>query len=66
MRANFPYAATPLDAIKQADLRPVTPYYATFSEIFRDGVRHALGNGGELPGNFTTRLANALKGITTD
>jgi multiple sugar transport system substrate-binding protein len=66
VRANFPYAATLLDAIKQADLRPVTPYYATFSEVFRDGVRHALANGGELPPNVTTRLANALKGITTD
>jgi multiple sugar transport system substrate-binding protein len=66
VRTNFPYAATLLDAIKQADLRPVTPYYATFSDIFRDGVRYALANGGELPPNVTTRLANALKGITTD
>jgi multiple sugar transport system substrate-binding protein len=66
VRANFPYAATLLDAIKQADLRPVTPYYAMFSETFREGVRFALGNGGELPPNFTTRLANALKGITVD
>jgi multiple sugar transport system substrate-binding protein len=66
VRANFPYAVTLLDAIKQADPRPVTPYYAMFSETFRAGVRYALGNGGELPPNFTTRLANALKGITTD
>jgi multiple sugar transport system substrate-binding protein len=66
VRANFPYAVTLLDAIKQADLRPVTPYYAMFSETFREGVRYALGNGGELPPKFTTRLANALKGITTD
>jgi multiple sugar transport system substrate-binding protein len=66
VRANFPYAVTLLDAIKQADLRPVTPYYAMFSQVFREGVRYALGNGGELPANFATRLANALKGITTD
>ena len=66
VRANFPYAGALLDAIQQADLRPVTPYYALFSEVFRQGVRQALTNGGELPPGFANRLANALKGITTE
>jgi multiple sugar transport system substrate-binding protein len=64
VRAKFPYAATLLDAIKQADLRPVTPYYATFSEVFRRGVIHALANGGQLPDGFAAHLTDALKGIT--
>lgn len=60
---KYRYAATLLDAIRQARNRPDTPYYALFSEVFREGVRQALANGGELPDGFADRLADALKGV---
>jgi multiple sugar transport system substrate-binding protein len=66
VRANFPYTQVLLEAIKQADQRPVTPYYATFSAVFRQGVRYALTNGGELPDGFAARLTGALKGTIPD
>nr|MDT0659049.1 extracellular solute-binding protein [Micromonospora sp. DSM 115978] len=61
--AQYPYARTLLDAIRQADTRPDTPYYALFGEVFRDGLLEALHNGGELPADFSDRLADALRGV---
>jgi ABC-type glycerol-3-phosphate transport system substrate-binding protein len=61
-----PYAPHLRDAIASARLRPVTPYYARFSETFREGMRHAMANDGALPDGpdaFAERLAGALRGF---
>ncbi|MFC4107331.1 extracellular solute-binding protein [Micromonospora zhanjiangensis] len=63
VRKVYPYADTLLDAVKQARLRPDTRYYAEFSRVFREGVRQALANGGQLPAGFSDRLSRALKGV---
>jgi multiple sugar transport system substrate-binding protein len=63
VQEQYAYAETLLDAIKQARPRPDTPHYALFSKVFRQGVREALANGGQLPDGFAARLADALKGI---
>ncbi len=62
VQAKYPYAQTLLTAVQQARLRPVTPHYAQFSAKFREGVHHALDNGGTLPPGFAESLSAALKG----
>jgi multiple sugar transport system substrate-binding protein len=57
------YAPDLREAIQMARPRPLTPYYSRFSEVFRQGVRHALHNGGEIPDRFADQLANALQGL---
>lgn len=58
---RYGYAQDLLGAIKLARLRPVTPHYQQFSEVFRNGVYEALTNG-DLPDDFASRLNEALKG----
>ncbi len=58
---RYRYAQDLLRAIKSAKLRPVTPHYERFSEIFRNGVDEALRNG-DLPKDFANQLSEALKG----
>lgn len=49
-------------AIEGARLRPITPHYARFSAVFREGVKHALDHGGKVPADFKDKLTKALKG----
>ncbi|MCG8923618.1 extracellular solute-binding protein [Lentzea sp. CC55] len=59
---QHPYAGTLLDAIEDARLRPVTPYYSRFSDEFRAVIRYALDHDGALPGNAEQALTAALQG----
>jgi len=63
IRERYGYADTLRDAITQADQRPDTPYYALFSSVFRQGIRDALDNGGQLPDDFADELSDALRGV---
>ncbi len=58
----YRYAPTLLEAIRSARTRPVTPHYSQFSETFRQIVRQALANGGQLPDDAESRLEGALQG----
>ncbi|GAA1601182.1 extracellular solute-binding protein [Catellatospora bangladeshensis] len=62
VRKAFPYADDLLTAVRAARLRPVTPRYAQFSEVFRRGVGYALRHGGQLPDGFADALRAALSG----
>jgi multiple sugar transport system substrate-binding protein len=66
VRLRYPYSQTLLAAIRRAQQRPVTPYYAAFSEVFREGVQHALANGGQPPDGFAGRLEDALRGVSRE
>jgi multiple sugar transport system substrate-binding protein len=59
---RYRYAPVLLDALRAARPRPVTPHYPRFTEVFRDIVRSALRNGGQLPADATRALADALRG----
>ncbi|GHH59356.1 extracellular solute-binding protein [Lentzea cavernae] len=59
---QHPYSGTLLDAIEDARLRPVTPYYSRFSDEFRAVIRYALDHDGELPANAEKSLTDALQG----
>jgi multiple sugar transport system substrate-binding protein len=59
---KYPYALTLLAAIRQARPRPVTPYYARFSEEFRRVVGEAMDAQGQLPPDAARRLDDALDG----
>jgi multiple sugar transport system substrate-binding protein len=59
---KYAYAPVLLDAVRSARPRPVTPHYARFTEVFRQLVRSALSNGGQLPPNATAALRDALRG----
>jgi multiple sugar transport system substrate-binding protein len=59
---KYRYALTLLSAIRQARPRPVTPYYAGFSEEFRGVIRQAMDAEGQLPADATDRLTDALNG----
>ncbi|MFD4638586.1 extracellular solute-binding protein [Lentzea sp. NPDC058436] len=59
---EHPYSSTLLDAIEDARLRPVTPYYSRFSDEFRAVVRYALDHDGALPANAEESLTAALQG----
>jgi multiple sugar transport system substrate-binding protein len=61
--AAYPYAPVLREAIEGARQRPVTPYYAPFSEVFRAGVRAALGMGGTLTAGFAGQLTDAMRGL---
>lgn len=58
----YRYAPTLLEAIQLARTRPITPHYSQFSETFRQIVRQALANGGQLPDDAKSRLEGALQG----
>jgi multiple sugar transport system substrate-binding protein len=58
----YRYAPTLLEAIQSARTRPITPHYSQFSETFRQLVRQALANGGQLPDDAKARLEGALEG----
>jgi multiple sugar transport system substrate-binding protein len=58
----YRYAPTLLEAIQFARTRPITPHYSQFSETFRQIVRQALANGGQLPDDAKSRLEGALEG----
>lgn len=62
IKERYPYAQDLLEAIRGARLRPVTPHYSRFSEVFREEVHTALESGRPLPEDFAERLSEALKG----
>ena len=59
---QYKYARVLLEAIERSRLRPATPYYNRFSEVFRNVVHEALRDGKPLPPDFPDRLREALKG----
>jgi multiple sugar transport system substrate-binding protein len=50
-----------LAALNDARLRPVTPCYVEFSQLFRKGIDVALDNDGRLEGSFGRELAEVLR-----
>jgi multiple sugar transport system substrate-binding protein len=62
VQQNHPYAQRLLESVEGANLRPVTPHYARFSEEFRVGVRYAMEHSGQLPDGFADSLQAALDG----
>jgi multiple sugar transport system substrate-binding protein len=60
--AKYKYAVPLRKAIEGARLRPITPHYARFSAVFREGVKYALDHGGKVPPDFKDKLTKALKG----
>jgi multiple sugar transport system substrate-binding protein len=60
-----PYASTLLTAIRDAKLRPVTPHYWLFSQVFRQVVTEALNGDGQITDAQISRLQRALKGKRT-
>lgn len=61
----FTYAKRPgaehiLAALNSARLRPITPCYVEFSQVFRDGIGWALNSGGEFQEGFPRELAEVL------
>jgi multiple sugar transport system substrate-binding protein len=59
---NYGYATTLLAAVKDARLRPVTPYYPRFSSVFRDVVTEVLDTGRDVNDHDVRRLEAALEG----
>jgi multiple sugar transport system substrate-binding protein len=59
---NYGYATTLLEAVKDAKLRPVTPYYGRFSSVFRDIVTDILDTGRDVTDHDVRRLQDALDG----
>jgi multiple sugar transport system substrate-binding protein len=62
---DYPYASRLLTAIGDAELRPVTPHYWLFSQVFRQVVTESLDGDGELSDAQLDRLQRALKGKST-
>ena len=62
IKERYPYAQDLLEATRSARLRPVTPYYSRFSEVFREEVHKALESRRPLSEDFAERLSEALKG----
>jgi multiple sugar transport system substrate-binding protein len=62
IRLNYGYATTLLEAVKDAKLRPVTPYYDTFSREFRRIVTDVFTTGRDVSDNDVRRLQDALEG----
>jgi multiple sugar transport system substrate-binding protein len=56
-KSTRPYAGRLSSTIDRAWSRPVISNYAKFSDEFRQGVRAALNNGGQLPPDLGQRLA---------
>ncbi len=48
------------DALNQARLRPITPHYTEFSQVFRQGIARALNNNGKLEDGFAAALADIV------
>jgi multiple sugar transport system substrate-binding protein len=65
IQRGYPYATTLLTAIRDAELRPVTPHYWLFSQVFRQVVSQALDNQGEFTDSQLHALERALKGKRT-
>jgi multiple sugar transport system substrate-binding protein len=62
IRRDYGYAATLLQSVKDAKLRPVTPYYGRFSATFRSIVLEALRTGNDVSANDVRRLQDSLEG----
>ena len=62
IRLNYGYATTLLEAVKDARLRPVTPYYDAFSREFRRIVTEIFRDGRDVSDNDVRRLEDALEG----
>lgn len=62
IQRNYPYASKLLTAIGDAELRPVTPHYWLFSQVFRQVVTEALDGDGEITDAQIKQLERALKG----
>jgi multiple sugar transport system substrate-binding protein len=62
---TYPYASTLLTSIRDAELRPLTPYYSLFSATFRRVVNAALDHDGEITDDQLRQLQRALKGKQT-
>jgi multiple sugar transport system substrate-binding protein len=65
IQRDYPYASTLLTAIGDAELRPVTPHYWLFSQVFRRVVNQALDGDGEITDAQLRQLERALKGKGT-
>lgn len=62
IQATYPYASILLAAVGDAQLRPVTPHYWLFSQVFRQVMTTALNGDGEISQDQIDRLEQALKG----
>jgi hypothetical protein len=58
--AKRPDAPAIQAALNVARVRPVTPCYVEFSQLFRDGIDRALSDGGKLREEFPRELAEVL------
>jgi multiple sugar transport system substrate-binding protein len=58
----YPYVAIVENALENAELRPVQPHYARFSQVFRAAVDGYLRQGRPLPDDIQSQLVGALKG----
>ncbi len=65
IRRNYGYAKLLLAAVQDAELRPVTPHYATFSEKFHRIVKRVLRSGNDVTRNDVRELQDALDGKVT-
>jgi multiple sugar transport system substrate-binding protein len=65
IQRTYLYATTLLAAIRDAKLRPVTPHYWLFSQVFRQVVTEALNGDGEITDAQIKQLQRALKGKWT-
>ena len=65
IQRSYPYASTLLTAVDDAELRPVTPHYWLFSQVFRQVVSEALDGDGDLTDAQIHLLERALKGKRT-
>ena len=62
IRQKYSYATTLLTAVKDARLRPVTPYYPRFSAVFREIADDVLTTGRDVSDHDVRRLQDALEG----
>jgi multiple sugar transport system substrate-binding protein len=58
--AKRPYSQELRKAVDDAGLRPTTPCYTRFSQVFRKGIIRALNNDGKLEQSFPRELAESL------
>jgi multiple sugar transport system substrate-binding protein len=62
VQKDNPYIRVLRQAIEDARMRPVTPYYADFSRVFQDGIGFALQHDGQVTPDFGDNLTRALQG----
>lgn len=62
IKKRYPYVTTLRAAIQQARLRPVTPYYTRFSEVFRHLARASIDKKGRSIAEIQDQLDRALHG----